>query len=41
MPEASTRLAALQAGEIQVLKDLSPDNFDLVNEGDGTRAVEV
>jgi peptide/nickel transport system substrate-binding protein len=41
MPEASTRLAALQAGEIQILKDLSPDNFDLVNDAEGTRAVEV
>jgi peptide/nickel transport system substrate-binding protein len=41
MPEASTRLAALQAGEIQILKDLPSDQFDLVNQTDGLAAVEV
>ncbi|HEY7030385.1 MAG TPA: ABC transporter substrate-binding protein [Thermomicrobiales bacterium] len=40
LPESSTGIAALQAGEIQVLKDLPSDQFDLINQGD-TRAVEV
>ncbi|MEA2526947.1 MAG: peptide/nickel transport system substrate-binding protein [Thermomicrobiales bacterium] len=41
MPEASTRVAALQAGEIQVLKDLPSDQYDIVDEADGIRATEV
>jgi peptide/nickel transport system substrate-binding protein len=41
MPEASTRVAALQAGEIHILKDLPSDQFDMIEEADGLRAVEI
>ncbi|MCA9858622.1 MAG: hypothetical protein KC438_02830 [Thermomicrobiales bacterium] len=41
LPEASTRVAALQSGEIQILKDLPSDQFDMINDEDGISALEV
>lgn len=41
LPESSTRIAALQAGEIQVLKDLPSDQYDMIDGEDGLRAVEI
>jgi peptide/nickel transport system substrate-binding protein len=41
LPEDSTRVAALQAGEVQIIKGLPPDQFDMINGTDGLQAVEI
>ena len=41
IPEASTRLAALRAGEVDVISTLANESFDTVNRTQGLKAVGV
>lgn len=41
IPDEATRIQALKAGDVDIVSGLSPDQFDILNRGQNTKALEV